>query len=397
MTAPSKRLCLLSAHFPPDLSGDGDYTYFLANALARIGCDVQVITAVGEMDTVLYPLARGVRVHRVVKTWGVRGLPDLLRAVRSLRADVLVVQYAPHAFDPRGITLGVNLLPALIRVGTRIRVIVNFHEVYTSFDRSLRHCLGSLWQRAMGFLIATPSHVLTAVSTEWPRLLRCVGVRKPTHVIPVGSNIPRADVGAGELRAIRNKLGVGPDTLLIGCFGSAGVHRDAGLLLATVRRAHPKHSLKLVWLGESGLCVERRTESRRVTQTHTDGGDVIWTGPLPHPEISRTMSACDLFVLPFTDGISTKRGTLAAALLHGLPVLTTRGKRLDDVFVHGENIYLAPLGDEQAFGERLLELARRSELRTRLAKGGRVLHDAHFRWDLIAKQVARLAEDRSDW
>src|SRR5438132_5746059 len=38
------RLCLLSAHFPPDLSGDGDYTYFLANALAGIGCDVQVIT-----------------------------------------------------------------------------------------------------------------------------------------------------------------------------------------------------------------------------------------------------------------------------------------------------------------------------------------------------------------
>lgn len=395
MTAASKRLCLLSAHFPPDLSGDGDYTFFLASALAGIGYNVQVITAVGEMDTVLYPLPRGVRVYRVVKTWGVRGLPELLRAVRSLDPDVLVIQYLPHAFDPRGITLAVNLLPALVRVATRIRVIVNFHELYISFDRSLRHCLGSLWQRAMGFLIAAPSYALTAVSTEWRGRLRRVGVYKPTHVIPVGSNIPRTTVSAEERKAARDKLGAGPDTLLIGCFGSAGAHRDAGLLLAAVGRVNLKHSLKLVWLGESGLSVERRTEFR-ATQSHSDGGDAIWTGPLPHPEISRIMSACDLFVLPFTDGISTRRGTLAAALLHGLPVLTTRGKFLDEVFVHGENVYLTPLGDAQALAEGLFELARCTALRHRLARGARVLHDAHFGWDVIARQVAGLVEDRCE-
>src|SRR5690349_7798081 len=117
------RVCLLSPHFPPDLSGIGDYTYFLANALAGTGCDEQVLTAVGEIDAELYPPAEGVLVHRIVKTWGVRGLPHVLRVLRSRDPEVLVVQYAPHAFHPRGITLAISLLPALVRMATRIPVI----------------------------------------------------------------------------------------------------------------------------------------------------------------------------------------------------------------------------------------------------------------------------------
>jgi len=107
------------------------------------------------------------------------------------------------------------------------------------------------------------------------------------------------------------------------------------------------------------------------------------------------MAACDLFVLPYIDGISSKRTTLAAALLHGLPVLATRGKRLDGMFVHGENIYLVPLGDDEAFAHGRLGLGRRPELRPRLAHGARALHDARFAWEVVAEQVARYAGDGS--
>src|SRR5690348_1741456 len=235
----SKRLCLLSPHFPPDLSGIGDYTYFLANALGGMGCEVDVLTAVGEIDTVLYPPARGVRVHRLVKTWEVRGLPHVLRALRSLDPGVLVVQYAPHAFHQRGITLAVSLLPAILRIASRIPVIVNFHELYIPFDTSLKHCLGALWQRAMGFLIAAPSHALTAVSTEWQRRLRRVGVWKPIQVIPVGSNIPRVDVSAEDVQRVREKLGMDRTALLIGSFGSVGPHGEVGLVLKAVEKLKP--------------------------------------------------------------------------------------------------------------------------------------------------------------
>jgi glycosyltransferase involved in cell wall biosynthesis len=389
------RVCLLSARFPPDLDGNGDYTYFLASALARLGCDVYVLTSVGEFSHGLYPLVPELRVTRLVKSWGIRGVLDIVRAVRGLDPDVLVVQYTPHAFHPRGMTLAVNLLPLLIRVTSRIRVMVNFHELYIPFDASLKHCLGALWQRAMAFLIAVTSNALTAISSEWPRRLRRIGVWQAIQVIPVGSNIPRAYVSPEELQAIRQKLGVTRNTLLIGCLGSAGPDRNIELLMAAIRQLQRQHTFKVVWLGKSGLREQLLTGAHEGARPNKGSCDIIWTGPLPHPEVSRTMAACDLFVLPFADGISTKRGSLAAALLHGLPVLTTRGERLDDMFVHGENVYLVPSGDERAFADGLLELAYCPELRTRLARGAKALHDARFGWEVIARQVARSAEKGS--
>jgi glycosyltransferase involved in cell wall biosynthesis len=96
-------------------------------------------------------------------------------------------------------------------------------------------------------------------------------------------------------------------------------------------------------------------------------------------------------VLALSDGISTKRGSLAAGLLHGLPIIATRGERVDSTFVHGENVYLVPVGDEHALSCALRELAASPELRARLARGARLLHERVFHWDVIARQVASVA------
>jgi glycosyltransferase involved in cell wall biosynthesis len=370
------RLCLVSPHFPPDISGMGDYTYFLARALADIGCLVEVLTSVGESDPTLYPPHRGVRVYRVVKGWGVADLPKLVAAVRALQSDTLFLQYTPHAYERRGMTLGVNLLPALIRATAGKRVVLNFHELYLPFDWSPKHCIGALWQRSMAFLIGASSNSLTAISSEWPRGLRRVGLYKGVRVIAVGSNIPRAEVTPTELARIRARLAGGRNALLVGCFGATGPHRDVALLRDAIKMVRRRHTLGIVWLGKSGAGGPGLSDDR-----------ITWTGPLPHPEVSRIMSACDVFVLPFSDGVSTKRGTLAAALLHELPIVTTRGNSIDEIFLHGDNLYLVPVGDSEALARGLLEVADSADLRTRLARGARVLHSQHFAWDVIARQV----------
>jgi polysaccharide biosynthesis protein PslF len=60
-------------------------------------------------------------------------------------------------------------------------------------------------------------------------------------------------------------------------------------------------------IGELGLC-ER----------------VIWTGFTDSAEVSGHLLSADICVLPFRDGATFQRGTLLAALAHGLPVVTTR-------------------------------------------------------------------------
>jgi len=231
----------------------------------------------------------------------------------------------------------------------------------------------------MAFLVAAPSHTLTAASSEWPRRLRRIAVWREIKVIPVGSNIPREELSTAARRAVRERFGVDDGTLLVGGFGSAGPDRTADLAIeaaAEVGRAYP---LKVVWLGAT-----------RTTPLSSGiyGPAVVWTGPLPHPEISKLMGACDVFVLPFRDGISTRRGSLAAALLHRLPVLTTRGRRVDRMFVHRENVYLVPAGDGRALADALRELASCPELRARLAHGAQALHLEHFSWEVIARCVA---------
>src|SRR5690242_19418076 len=117
------RICLITARFPPQRCGIGDYTFFLASALVRVGHTVDVLTGVGELDELLYPLPEGVRVHRLIGNWGASGLPGIVRHVRNLDPEALVIQYSPHAFDRRGITVAINLVPALVRVMGRIQVI----------------------------------------------------------------------------------------------------------------------------------------------------------------------------------------------------------------------------------------------------------------------------------
>lgn len=385
------RVCLLSPHFPPVQSGIGDYTYFLANALALGDCTVDVVTSSGEGDDGLYPLVPGVMVHRVVGKWGLRALPQLVRAIVDLNPQVLVVQYAPHAYDRRGITLGVNLLPAVIRMTSRIRVVVNFHEVHVTFNRLFTRCLASLWQRAMAFLIATPGQAVTVACSEWVTRLRRSGAWKPIQVIPVGSSIPRVRIGTEQAEGIRRELGLHGGAILVGGFGAAGRDRDLNMLLEAIARLKEEYPVKLVWLGDPGFSLERYGDIERLLETRGLSDDVLWTGSLPHPRISALMSVCDLFVMPFVDGVSLRRTSLAAALGHALPILATKGKHVDRVFAHGENIYLVDVGDREGFAQGLLELTRRQDLRARLAEGALKLHNRCFDWRVLAHEVMGVA------
>ncbi|HEU5101928.1 MAG TPA: glycosyltransferase, partial [Roseiflexaceae bacterium] len=138
---------------------------------------------------------------------------------------------------------------------------------------------------------------------------------------------------------------------------------------------------------------------------------VMVTGHCPEAEVSAHLLAADIATLPFTGGASFRRGSLLAALAHGLPVVTTtptkdQGQktkedthtltvslhRSSSVFrplVDGENALLVPPGDAAALAEAIERMGRDARLRERLAVGGRALA-AQFGWDAIAAQHERL-------
>ena len=132
---------------------------------------------------------------------------------------------------------------------------------------------------------------------------------------------------------------------------------------------------------------------------------VVRTGYLPPRDLSATLLACDALALPFRDGASARRGTLMAALVHGLPTVSTLpsgapscpapaavwlGAGPDGVAVRdGEAILLVPSDDASALAAALARLADDASLRERLAAGARAVA-ARVAWPTLAAETAAI-------
>jgi glycosyltransferase involved in cell wall biosynthesis len=277
-----------------------------------------------------------------------------------------------------------------------MRVVTNFHEMYIPFGRSLKRNLGALWQRAAAVSMASGSHAISVTASEWERRLKGIGIRKRIRVIPVGSNIPQATINELDRARVRKELLGGSNGLLVAGLGA--MHdRDVPAVLYGLQQMQREWPTKLFWIGGGSLDQQSLVSINQAVQDNgLDNNDVEWTGVLPHPEVSRLLSACDVVILPFVDGVSTRRTTAMTALQHGLPLLTTRSARLEPFFSHGHNSYLIPAGDKQALASAMVELGGNPKLRARLARGGRALYETNFAWDVIAQQVASVAQDQQD-
>ena len=385
---------MVSARFPPQQCGVGDYTYFLSEALGRTGHEVDVLTAVGDLDDSMYPVRSKVRLRRVITGWETARLGRIIKRIGEVDADAIVIQYTPHSFDRRGITFAINVLPTLLRVGRRKRVVTNLHELFIPFGNNFKHNAAALWQRAGARLLASGSHALSVTTREWERHLRLMGVRKRIELIPVGSNIPRVEVSEEERAQLRQQILGTSDGVLVAGFG-ARHDRDVQAVMGAFSDLKRRVRARLVWIGgEQSQLPPKVVHSDRAN--FVEQGDVEWTGFKPHPVVSRLLRACDIMLLPFIDGVSTRRTSAVTAFQHGLPLLTTRGSHLEPWFIHGENVYLTPCGDPRALAAGLLELAGAPELRSRLAGGGRALYQKHFAWDVIANQVESLARGEGE-
>jgi glycosyltransferase involved in cell wall biosynthesis len=100
------------------------------------------------------------------------------------------------------------------------------------------------------------------------------------------------------------------------------------------------------------------------------------------------LHASDLLLLPFTDGLSTRRGTLMAGLAHGLPVVGLRGFNTDRVLLqHPNALALTPHGDLNAYAAAVVELARDHVRRLETGIAAADLYQRQFDWPILARSV----------
>ena len=382
------RICLLSAEYPPMQGGVGDYTRQLALALAARGHDTHVVTSrgAGGESGESRPEGERVSVHPIVEHWGWGCWAILRRFVRRLRPDVLHIQYQSAAYD---LHPAVNLLPLYTRFwAERPLTAVCFHDLRVPY---IFPKAGPLRWRSV-VALARAANVVIATNSEDERTLARCGLGSRLVEIPIGSNIQSvlpADYDRGSWRA---RWGVGDHQVLLSYFGFLNESKGGEELIRSLdRMMQGGYNAKLLMVGgkvgssdPTNRAYLRRVEALIDQLRLAD--HVSWTGYVPPTEVTASLVASDICVLPYRDGVSFRRGSFMAALAHGVPIVTTVPQvNLPDL-VDGENVCLVPPEDVKALAEAIVQLAESPDLRRVVGEGARLLSRS-FEWESIAQRT----------
>lgn len=362
---------VLTGEYPPQSGGVSDYTRQLARRLVETGDRVEVWAPPFDDHDESRAADPGVTVHRLPDRFGPRSLWRLTQALNRMPAPRRVlVQYVPHAFGYRG----ANVLFCLwLRSQRRSSVWVMFHEVMflADGDRRVSRSALAAANRLMARLVAGAAERVFVSIPGWrPMLQPWLAHGAVVTWLPVPSTIPVID-DPPAVAAIRARYA--GCRSLVGSFGTYG--RELRTLLErTLEDLAAMSDCHVLLLGEHSEVV-----CRELTSTHPSlVGRIFGTGRLAASDLSRHVSACDLMLQPYPDGISSRRTSAMVALSHGRPTVTTVGWLTEPLWTESGAIVLAPVNDPHALAAAtatmLFDVAQREAIGRRAA----ALYDARF-------------------
>lgn len=365
------RIGLLCAAYPPSVDGVGDYTHLLAQNLAR---QSEVTVYTGFQNS--YSPAEHVSVRGIFDPSRPATIRNLCRMLGDRPAiDRLIVQYNPFGFGPRGFNPWLPV--ALARLRRQVHLSLMFHETYVPCETAAQFGM-RLWQIPQFFFLSRIAASTYASCARWlPAIRRATG-QDAVH-LPVGSNVVLSKLSRGDAR---KQLAIGSEALVLGVFGSAHPSRLLDWIARAARRLQARMpEVLVVYIGADG---------EKLRAAVGDGVRLLDCGLLPAEAVGDHLMAVDVLLAPFVDGLSTRRGSVAAAFQHGIPVISTSSVWTDAMLLGQEErlVFLSPVEEGGgAFAGLACAISRqlpppdsrRAELKT--------FYDEHFGWPSISRRL----------
>lgn len=249
---------------------------------------------------------------------------------RALRAelprselDAVLLHYSVFAFSYRGVPVFVHPTLSALR-DSRLPVISILHELAYPWD--LGGARGKVWaasQRALLIEVMRRSSAVLVTADFRARWLetRAWLPRRPIAVAPVFSNLPPPSEPAHTHR----------DGRRIGLFGYAYEGVPMALVLDALRLLRDGGGeggdARLVLLGAPGEGSAEAAAWRRGARERGLAGALELSGTLAAQPLSDALAACDVLLFVGRHGPSSRKGTLAASLASGSPVVALDGPR----------------------------------------------------------------------
>lgn len=344
---------LITPEYPPQLGGVADYTRQVARGLHSAGEVVHVWTqSLRPEQTNPAFQDKGVNLHRIrggMRRGNLRRLHEELDGVPGPRR--LLVQWVPHGYGYRSMNVPFCLwLWKRARRGDTVELMV--HEPFLRFrEGSWRQDAAAAVHRVMVGIVLQASQRVWVSTLIWAEVLRPWAFGKDLGFkwLPVPNNIPVCGSHT-DVRARRAAI-AGRGQTVLGHFGTfaPGVCRMLSGVLAGVLSSRKDVTVLLLGPGS-------REFREQLVSCGAERQRINASGALPPRELSLHLSACDLLLQPYPDGVNGRRGTTMAALAHGKPVVTNSGLATEPVWMQEGAVSLSAGSDLHDLQQRVESL-----------------------------------------
>jgi glycosyltransferase involved in cell wall biosynthesis len=355
--------------------GARDHALLLARALdrERVSCSLHWLAREHES------LRAG---HTEIHEWTRTLAEELARE----RPDAVLLHYSSFSFAYRGVPL--YLRPTLSALGRCSIPLVSFmHElVYPWRAGDWRGNVWAVTQRAalIDLMRASQAAVLTTdFRVQW-LASRWWLARRPMAIAPVFSNLPAPTSATPP--AWREQR-------LIGLFGYSFQGAAAALVLDALRLLLDRGmDVQLRLLGAPGRASGAGQSWLAQAGARGLADALSFTDTLPAGELSNELAACELLLSVDPPGPTSRKGTLAASLASGRPVIAIDGPRSwSELAAADAAIVVAPTSE--ALAGAIAELLADEPRREALGARGQAFAERRMSVEHSAEVVARLLRE----
>jgi glycosyltransferase involved in cell wall biosynthesis/ribosomal protein S18 acetylase RimI-like enzyme len=355
--------------------------YLLLGQLRRLaaeGHEVTGISAPGPHTAALE--AAGIRFlpwRNATRAWNpladARALAELVALLRRERFDLV------HTHNPKPGVLG--------RIAARLAgvplVVNTVHGLYATPEDRLRKRAAVLGLEWLAGRCSDLELYQSEEDLRWARRLR-LARKGRSHLLGNGTDTGHFDparVPPERVAALRRKLGLPADALVVGAVGRLVVEKGYRELFAAaraVRRADPR--VRFLAVGAPDL-----EKADAITEAELDraAGDVLVTGW--RDDVRDLLAVMDVFVLASWREGMPRSAIEAAAMGKALVLTDIRGCR--EVARHGREALLVPPRDPDALARAVARLAADPGLRERLGTAARRRTLERFSEAQVAERV----------
>src|SRR5262245_7246724 len=403
------KILLISA-FPPDPAPEANHALHISEQLAQAGHTVHVLCKAGSIAA----LHSGIVVHADIRDWSWRDLPRVLRCLREIRPDVVLLLYISWVYHHHPM---ITFLPTLCQtLRPRVPCVTQFEIVDAGvptgpFTTRVIRKIAKLWvgRRGVdwqfGTLLRDSARLIVLSSPHRDRLRqhdadvddKCAIVPPP----PLMRVCP--DSPAAVRQRVRRRIGVADEDFVFVYWGYLYPGKGVETLLRAFRQlcSHDRTVRLLVVGGKLEItgrrqsCADYFDQVRTLPEELGIADRVTWTGHFNWDDDagSQYLYASDVCVLPYDYGVTLNNSSLAAASAHGVPVIATElPAGQDEGLEHGQNIFLCRPRDPDMLAEAMQVLRDDPPVRERLRAGARKLAQTWYRWDTTTPRLVQILD-----